>query len=85
MNPTSPWTPPTRSSLNSTGADEPSKKLQRALKAEIDEDAWATLYSSASRLFDAPSTGEIAVKVINPYGDEVLTVYECSTTGQGSL
>ena len=25
-----------------TGADEPYKKLQRALKAEIDEDAWAT-------------------------------------------
>ena len=26
-----------------TGADEPYKKLQRALKAEIDEDAWSTL------------------------------------------
>ena len=58
-----------------TGADEPYKKLQRALKAEIDEDAWATLYSTVSRPFDPPSTGKIAVKVINHYGDEVLKVY----------
>ena len=61
-----------------TGADEPYKKLQRALKAEIDEDAWSTLYSTVSRPFDAPSTGKIAVKVINHYGDEVLRVYEVS-------
>jgi len=59
-----------------TGADEPYKKLQRALKAEIDEDAWSTLYSTVSRPFDAPSTGKIAVKVINHYGDEVLKVYD---------
>ena len=61
-----------------TGADEPYKKLQRALKAEINEDAWASLYSTVSRPFDPPSTGKIAVKVINHYGDEVLKVYECS-------
>jgi adenine-specific DNA-methyltransferase len=60
-----------------TGADEPYQKLQRALKAEIDEDAWATLYSTVSRPFEAPSTGKIAVKVINHYGDEVLKVYVC--------
>jgi adenine-specific DNA-methyltransferase len=59
-----------------TGADEPYKKLQRALKAEIDEDAWSTLYSTVSRPLDPPSTGKIAVKVINHYGDEVLKVYE---------
>jgi adenine-specific DNA-methyltransferase len=58
-----------------TGADEPYRKLQRALKAEIDEEAWATLYQTVSRPFDAPSTGKIAVKVINHYGDEVLKVY----------
>ncbi|MEZ5126801.1 MAG: site-specific DNA-methyltransferase, partial [Thermoleophilia bacterium] len=58
-----------------TGADEPYKKLQRALKAEIDEAAWSTLYSTVSRPFDPPSTGKIAVKVINHYGDEVLKVY----------
>ena len=58
-----------------TGADEPYEKLQRALKAEIDEEAWASLYSTVSRPFDPPSTGKIAVKVINHYGDEVLKVY----------
>jgi adenine-specific DNA-methyltransferase len=58
-----------------TGADEPYKKLQRALKAEIDEDAWASLYATVSRPFEPPSTGKIAVKVINHYGDEVLKVY----------
>jgi len=67
-----------------TGADEPYKKLQRALKAEIDEDAWSTLYSTVSRPFDPPSTGKIAVKVINHYGDEVLKVYECLSTTQRS-
>ena len=58
-----------------TGADEPYKKLQRALRAEIDEAAWSTLYATVSRPFDPPSTGKIAVKVINHYGDEVLRVY----------
>ena len=62
-----------------TGADEPYKKLQRALKAEIDEDARSTLYSTVSRPFDPPSTGKIAVKVINHYGDEVLKVYAVAT------
>src|SRR5665647_14333 len=62
-----------------TGADEPYKKLQRALKAEIDEEAWSTLYSTVSRPFEAPSTGKIAVKVINHYGDEVLKVYEVAS------
>ena len=58
-----------------TGADEPYKQLKRALKAEIDEAAWETLYRTRSRPFDKPITGEIAVKVINHYGDEVLKVY----------
>ena len=57
------------------GADEPYAKLKRALRAEIDEAAWATLYSTVSRPFPRPSTGRIAVKVINHYGDEVLKVY----------
>jgi len=59
-----------------TGGDEPYKKLQRALKAEIDEYAWSTLYKTVSRPFDAPSTGKIAVKVIDHQGGEVLKVYE---------
>ena len=53
----------------------PYEKLQRALKAEVDEAAWAELYSTKSRLFDRPETGKIAVKVINHYGDEVLKVF----------
>ena len=59
-----------------TGADEPYKKLKQALKAEIDEAAWETLHRTRSRPFDKPATGEIAVKVINHYGDEVLKVYD---------
>jgi adenine-specific DNA-methyltransferase len=59
-----------------TGADEPYEKLQRALRAEIDESAWSALYSTTSYPFNPPKTGKIAVKVINHYGDEVLKVYE---------
>ena len=58
-----------------TGADEPYEKLKRALRAEIDEAAWSTLYSTVSRPFAPPETGRIAVKVINHYGDEVLKVF----------
>jgi adenine-specific DNA-methyltransferase len=57
------------------GANDPYKSLKTALKAEIDEDAWATLYSDTSRPFPRPSTGRIAVKVINHFGDEVLKVF----------
>ncbi len=59
-----------------TGAQEPYDKLKRALRAKIDEDAWASLYSTVNRPFPAPETGKIAVKVINHYGDEVMKVYE---------
>ena len=59
-----------------TGADKPYDNLKKALKAEIDEDAWAALYRAKSRPFDKPSTGKIAVKVINHYGDEVMMVYD---------
>ena len=59
-----------------TGAKEPYSKLKRALRAQIDEEAWSSLYSTESRPFEAPETGKIAVKVINHYGDEVLKVYE---------
>jgi adenine-specific DNA-methyltransferase len=59
-----------------TGAGDPYDRLKRALRAEIDEDAWSTLYSTVSRPFPTPETGRIAIKVINHYGDEVLKVYE---------
>ena len=58
-----------------TGADEPYDKLKRALRAEIDETAWSSLYSTVSRAFPKPESGKIAVKVINHYGDEVLKVF----------
>jgi adenine-specific DNA-methyltransferase len=58
-----------------TGADEPYDKLKRALRAEVDEAAWQTIYSTVSRPFAPPASGKIAVKVINHYGDEVLKVY----------
>lgn len=59
-----------------TGADEPYAKLQRALRAEIDEAAWSSLYSTTSRPIDKPESGKIAVKVINHYGDEVMKVFD---------
>jgi len=55
--------------------NDPYEKLKRALKAEIDETTWSTLYTTKSRPFDAPKSGLIAIKVINHYGDEVLKVY----------
>lgn len=58
-----------------TGADEPYEKLKRALRAEIDEAAWSSLYQTVSRPFPRPKNGKIAVKVINHYGDEVLKVF----------
>lgn len=58
------------------GAGEPYEKLRRALRAEIDEAAWGSLYSSQSRPFATPASNKIAVKVINHYGDEVLKVFE---------
>lgn len=57
------------------GANDPYKSLKTALKAEIDEEAWATLYSDTSRPFERPSHRKIAVKVINHFGDEVMKVF----------
>ena len=57
------------------GENDPYKSLKTALQAEIDEDAWATLYSDTSRTFERPAGGRIAVKVINHFGDEVMKVF----------
>lgn len=57
------------------GANDPFKSLKTALKAEIDEEAWATLYRDTSRPFPRPDTGRFAVKVINHFGDEVMKVF----------
>lgn len=57
------------------GANDPYKALKTTLKAEINEEAWATLNSDTSRPFDKPTSGRIAVKVINHLGDEVMKVF----------
>ncbi len=57
------------------GANDPYKALKTTLKAEIDEEAWATLNSDTSRPFAKPTSGRIAVKVINHLGDEVMKVF----------
>ncbi len=59
-----------------TGGQDPYKRLKTALQADINEEAWKSLYSTVSRPFPKPSTGSIAVKVINDYGDEVVKVYK---------
>jgi len=56
-------------------ANDPYGALKTTLKAEIDEAAWATLYSDTSRPFYKPRSGRIAVQVINHLGDEVMKVF----------
>ena len=57
------------------GANDPYKSLKTSLKAEIDREAWETLYRDVSQPFPRPSTGRFAVKVINHFGDEVMKVF----------
>ena len=59
-----------------TGGNDPYERLKKTLRAEIDDDAWETLYRTESRPFPKPATGRIAVKVINDYGDEVMKVFD---------
>ncbi len=58
-----------------TGAGDPYKALKTTLKAEINKEAWESLYSDVSRPFPRPASGRIAVKVINHLGDEVMKVF----------
>jgi len=60
------------------GANDPYKSLKTTLKAEINEEAWATLNSDTSRPFDRPESERIAIKVINHLGDEVMKVFAVS-------
>ena len=60
------------------GANDPYKALKTTLKAEINEEAWASLNSDTSRPIDKPKSGRIAVKVINHLGDEVMKVFKVS-------
>jgi len=58
------------------GANDPYKALKTTLKAEINEEAWASLHRDISRSFAKPASGRIAVKVINHLGDEVMKVFK---------
>jgi adenine-specific DNA-methyltransferase len=60
------------------GANNPYSALKTTLKAEINEEAWATLNSDTSRPFAKPTSGRIAVKVINHLGDEVMKIFRVS-------
>ena len=57
------------------GANDPYKALKTTLKAEINQEAWETLHNDTSRPFPKPTSGRIAVKVINHLGDEVMKVF----------
>lgn len=60
------------------GANDPYSALKTTLKAEVNEEAWASLNSDVSRPFEKPKSGRIAVKVINHLGDEVMKVFKVS-------
>ena len=62
---------------------DPYKALRTSLRAEIDEEAWASLRSDVSRPFPRPSSGRIAVKVINHLGDEVMKVISFDPLAEG--
>ena len=64
------------------GQNDPYKALKTTLKAEINKDAWETLHSDTSRPFGKPSSGRIAVKVINHLGDEVMKVFRVEGESQ---
>ena len=51
------------------------EKLQRALKATIDESKWTELTGKVSLPFKKGKTGLVAVKVIDPRGNEVMRIH----------
>jgi len=55
---------------------DPYESLRRALKAEIDDIAWADVTGTVSKPFPRPKSGKICVKVINHFGDEVQKVFQ---------
>lgn len=60
------------------GNNDPYRALKTTLKGDIDQQAWESLRSATSRPFDRPSSGRIAVKAINCFGDEVMKVIQVS-------
>ena len=65
------------------GTNDPYKSLKSALKAEIDREAWETLYRDTSTPFAPPASGRFAVKVINYFGDEFMKVFKVGSKSAG--
>jgi adenine-specific DNA-methyltransferase len=59
-----------------TGTDKPMERLEKAMRTQVDSEAWDSIYGTVSRPFPKPKTNKIALKVINHYGDEVLKVFD---------
>ena len=58
------------------GANDPYKSLKTSLKAEIDQEAWESLYRDKSRPVRATiEPVDLPSKVINHFGDEVMKVF----------
>ena len=58
------------------GREDVYKAFKMFLKNDIDEEEWETVSKTVSRPFARPRSGQIAVKVINHFGDEVMKVFE---------
>lgn len=59
------------------GKDDVYKAFKVFLKNDIDDEEWESVSKTVSRPFERPKSGQIAVKVINHFGDEVMKVFEC--------
>ena len=57
------------------GKDDVYKAFKAFLKNDIDEEEWESVAQTTSRPFPRPRSGQIAVKVINHFGDEVMKVF----------
>ncbi len=58
------------------GREDVYKAFKVFLKNDIDEEEWASVARSVSRPFARPKSGQIADKVINHFGDEVMKIFE---------
>ena len=58
------------------GREDVYKAFKMFLKNDIDEEEWESVSKTESRPFARPQSGQIAVKVINHFGDEVMKVFE---------
>ncbi|MCZ7536095.1 MAG: hypothetical protein M5T61_09335 [Acidimicrobiia bacterium] len=72
--PTTTATPSSSATPTSPAPMTPTTSSAAPLRADISDDAWATINSTVSRPFPRPRSGRITIKVINHYGDEVLKV-----------